>query len=1100
MVRRYSLLEKLDSFINKHYQNLLVKGLLYFFSLSLVAFIFLSTLEHFVNGGVTIRTVLFWSFIIINGYLFYRWVFIPVRGLLRWGQVLSYDEAAKIIGQHFPEIDDKLLNLLQLQQLNQSQSELLEASILKRTEELSLTNFKLAIDFRKNLKYVPFLAAPIGIVLIFIISGNKNILNDGSARIIAYNEKFTPQAPFDFIINNQELKCLKGADFTLEMHFEGNRIPKDARIIIGEQSYQMKKETKSHFSFLFKNPQKTSSFYLEAQGFYSKKLTLTVLPKPVIDYFEIIITPPSYTSLQPEKLTNKGNVQLPIGSSIQWKLNTEHTEEIYFKFEKKEKVKRTGSNEFMFQKRAYENDDYGIFTRSDANVVDSMFYRIQIIADQFPEIVVNESIDSANNMLRFIQGSIKDDYGFEHLYFNYRMLNDSSQWVKNEESINKSTVQGFSKTINLLELGLTPGEGVEYYFEVFDNDQVNGSKSTRSITKTYNAPSFEELEEQANDNKEEIKSNLENTLSLAKELKEDFKELKEQLIKNKELSWEDKEKAQEILKKQEQLKNELDKITQENQINNQNENQFNKPNEELLKKQEEVQKLFENIMTSEMKEMMNQLNEMMNEVDKKELQQMMEQLEQNDEDVEKELDRTLELFKQLELEQKLQKNIDKLRSLAEKQRQLSKKTEEKNQDPEALQKEQEELKKDFENIQEDLKKAQKLNEKLENKQQLADTKAEEEAIKEDMKNSVEQLQKKLIKQSSKSQKKAADKMEEMSDKLQSAMEMESSEGVAEDMETLRQILENLITLSKEEESLLINIGEVKYNSPIYTDYIKTQKKLQLDAQIVEDSLFALSKRQPQISSFINVEINDLNINMEKAIGLMEERQSQEASVRQQYAMTSANNLALLLSEVLEQMQKQMANKSDKPSSKMCNRPKSNGGESMKKMKQMQKELSEKMSKMLKEGKSDKQGQKGKMSKEIAKMAAQQEMIRKRMGQIREEMSGDEGAKKNIDKMMQQMEETESDIINRKISEETIRRQEQILERLLEAEKAKREKDQDNKRESQEWFDQLSKRLLNPFEEYQKEKEKQEEMLRTVPPSMTPFYKNKVNDYFKNDIN
>ena len=62
-----------------------------------------------------------------------------------------------------------------------------------------------------------------------------------------------------------------------------------------------------------------------------------------------------------------------------------------------------------------------------------------------------------------------------------------------------------------------------------------------------------------------------------------------------------------------------------------------------------------------------------------------------------------------------------------------------------------------------------------------------------------------------------------------------------------------------------------------------------------------------------------------------------------------------------------------------------------------KELSEKMSKMLKEGKSDKQGQKGKMSKEIAKMAAQQEMIRKRMGQIREEMSGDEGAKKILTK-------------------------------------------------------------------------------------------------------
>jgi hypothetical protein len=36
-----------------------------------------------------------------------------------------------------------------------------------------------------------------------------------------------------------------------------------------------------------------------------------------------------------------------------------------------------------------------------------------------------------------------------------------------------------------------------------------------------------------------------------------------------------------------------------------------------------------------------------------------------------------------------------------------------------------------------------------------------------------------------------------------------------------------------------------------------------------------------------------------------------------------------------------------------------------------------------------------------------------------------------------------------------------------------------------------------FFEYQRAKEKEVELLRTIPPSLKPYYKNKVNDYFLN---
>jgi hypothetical protein len=155
---------------------------------------------------------------------------------------------------------------------------------------------------------------------------------------------------------------------------------------------------------------------------------------------------------------------------------------------------------------------------------------------------------------------------------------------------------------------------------------------------------------------------------------------------------------------------------------------------------------------------------------------------------------------------------------------------------------------------------------------------------------------------------------------------------------------------------------------------------------------------------------------------------------------------------------------------MCNKGNKSGAEGMKEMKKMQEQIQEQMKNMMR----GKRGNKGKSSKGLAQLAAQQEMIRQRMGEIRDELSGDKNAKDNIDKMMKKMEENEVDIINDQITQETLLRQESIMSRLLEAEKAQLEREKDKQRQSTEWLDNLSNRLINPFQDYQKEKEKQEE--------------------------
>jgi hypothetical protein len=120
-----------------------------------------------------------------------------------------------------------------------------------------------------------------------------------------------------------------------------------------------------------------------------------------------------------------------------------------------------------------------------------------------------------------------------------------------------------------------------------------------------------------------------------------------------------------------------------------------------------------------------------------------------------------------------------------------------------------------------------------------------------------------------------------------------------------------------------------------------------------------------------------------------------------------------------------------------------------------------------------------------------------MSQLEKEMNknGNGGNSNQINQLKKEMEKTESDLYNRNISQETINRQKEIMTRLLEAEKAAREREFDDKREAKSPNENFEKTNIR-FEEYKKEKMKEIELIKTVPPNLTPYYKDKVNQYFK----
>jgi hypothetical protein len=165
---------------------------------------------------------------------------------------------------------------------------------------------------------------------------------------------------------------------------------------------------------------------------------------------------------------------------------------------------------------------------------------------------------------------------------------------------------------------------------------------------------------------------------------------------------------------------------------------------------------------------------------------------------------------------------------------------------------------------------------------------------------------------------------------------------------------------------------------------------------------------------------------------------------------------------------------------------------------MQQQLNQNMQKMRdqmqKQGNMS-QSQRNGMSQQLAKMAREQQMIRESLQQINKEENKDgTGGLGNLDKISKEMEQTENDIVNRRVTDEVLKRQQQIQTRMLEAEKAQQQRDEDQKRESNAGKE-MPPGYIKALQDYQKTKEKQTEQIKTVSPALNLYYKLKIKSYF-----
>ena len=1085
------LVSKLNSFIREYYKNKILKGFIYSFICLVTVLIVVSLIEYFSYSNSIIRGIIFWSYVLLTSIIVTFWIILPIIKMFKIAKGIGYTDAAKIIGEHFDEVSDKLTNILELKKLNSGDTKIIEASINHKIQQIKLTPFNKAVDWSKTIANSKYLLIPVIIILLIVVSGNKMILSDSTNRIINYDEEFTRPAPFYFEIMNDELKIVEGDDFNLSLKTSGKSSPKQLKINFNGTVQRMKKNSENNFSFLFNNVQSTFSFFMFDETLKSQNYVIEVLPRAKTENIKMTVSPPAHNKSSKRIYNNSGSIDVTEGSLVKWEVQTAQAEDLQFIIgDTEHDVVADDDGVFVFKKYIFDNTNYQILI-SNSNMVngDTTFYNLKVIKDRHPTIDIELNDENEN----IISGFVTDDYGFSSLVF---VCEDNFKKKSDTIKINiDSRAQSFAYNVDDITSSFGNGdEALKCYFVICDNDEVNDLKCTNSEQMYLSPKSADQAQNEFTENINDIKNEIALELDELDELKIELEEYEKKLIGADSLDWRDKKKLDEILKKQKAFEEKIDELKNKTQQSFEELNTFSQPSDDIIKKQKELERLFDEIMSQEMKDLFKELNELKDELDKNELQKKIQELQLSNEDLEKELDRNLEILKQVEFDQKLENLINETKELSKNQLDLSKDTLNINEKLKA----QENYNNDFNKIKNDIKDLNQLNSSLENKNKISDTKDIEKSIDEKLNKVTEQLKNKNQKGASKNQKKLSDELMELANMFDEMKKNNEETQNYEDMDALRQILENLVYFSIEEEGLMLEFEGLEKDNPQYVSMMHKQQELRDASYIIEDSLFALSKRVPQISSKVNSEINAINSKTLSAINNLRERYTVKAVKDQQFVMTSANNLAVMLSEILKSMQEEMA--SDLPSSQQCEKP-GKGSPKPGDLKRMQKELNEQIEKMKEQMlKGEKEGmQSGKMSKELVEMLAKQELIRSSLEELRKNMEDKDSVEK-LNEVIEEMEETEKDIANKKLRNVSLNRQKEILTKLLELDDALRKQGDEDARESKTNESLYEKILIEELKKLEIEKLKQTEMLKTQPGNLNNYYKKLVDDYFNKLLN
>ncbi|MFZ5516287.1 MAG: DUF4175 family protein [Candidatus Zhuqueibacterota bacterium] len=1057
-----SLIQRIASARTRQKTVSITSGFFVSSAISLILVLLAILLEHTFRFPPNQRIVFVFAVSISIFLLWLANVAHPILSLLFQKRKPSDANLAKNIGDTFHVIGDRLVNAIQVFQLK-SRGELGLSNDLINQSIQDVQGAASEIDFAEAISPAPikrsaryFSAAAILFAFSFIIFYGD--FHQSGIRLMNPTIDFKSSAGFEIVVAPGNVQVLKNEPIELLAWVKGNIPEKMTLALRGaheEQvmNHELRPDAENQFRYQIDHVQDSTEYFFEEADVRSSTYLISVVELPLVRYLQIKVTPPRYSQL-PEKLMeeNLGDINCLKGSRIELSLHSNKAlAKAWIQFDDQTQAQldvRSSRATGIFTVIHDGSYTIQLIDQFEMANKDPIEYRISVIDDIFPSVVISspgQDVDITEEMMLPLTIEAEDDFGFTRMNLAYQLIKqdvvnfDSSVHyvpIQFDAQSHEKIVQSYNW--NLSSFHLFPGDMVRYYVEVYDNDNISGPKKAKSATYTARFPTLEEIFTEVNSEQAETYEGFEGVYEKSKELKQNIDKIVEQVKQNPEMKWEEKKQVDELVEKQKQLEQSLEEVQQklDQMIERMERNDL--LGMETMQKYQELQELMNELFSDELKEAIKKLQEASRNVNPQELMQAIEQLNFTQEDFLQNIGKTLNILKRLQIEQKLDELVKTAENLLEKQSQLNKTMEENatHKQRQDLAQSQEEVENQTGKMLEDMK---QLNETMEEFEEMPADKLEaamEQMDRQELVNKMQSARSQLktgkMQDARNSGKMAQNALEELSDLLKAAKSDLIDAQKQQTMAELQRLSHDILSLSKQQETLLNQSKNLNRNSPQINEAAERQQNLLNALSRTTNKMAKLSQKTFFVTQKLGRAMGQSMRQMESALSDMEQRNIPQANGAQQKSMMSLN-------EAIKETMNSMNN--------LANSKSSTGfDEFMEQLSQMAGKQQGINNQTMQLG----MGQQMTMSQQalMARLAAEQTALQRSLEQMASEFGEQSNILGRLDHLSKEMGEVVRDLQSKKVSQATVNRQQQILQRLLDAQRSVRKQDYSRKRKAE----------------------------------------------------
>ncbi|MBI3004020.1 MAG: hypothetical protein HYY49_01230 [Ignavibacteriales bacterium] len=1024
----------------------------------------LALLEATFEFNSSVRTALFFVSLFALISLAVWFGALPLLKILRVVPAQNDFELAGRIGKFFPQIRDRLLNLLQLDHEIRMGSSPYSAALVDASFQDLATgarglDFAASVDTRRASKWRK-LNLIVATLCILCLVSFPTTLGSSLYRLLHFEREFVPPAEFTFEILPGNKEVVKGENVEVQVRARSSTRPaemiKELSLFHraeGQTNFdraRVRPDSSGAFHTVLANVRASTMYFAQVEDVQSEWYELKAVDRPILHSFRVRLDFPPYTKLPPRiqeefigDITALAGTRVSISGSASKEL---HEATIVFGNGWNREVAVSGER-FSSAFTLDVETSYFLHMKDAEGLsnLDPVHYQLKVVPDESPVISIvkpGRNLDIAGTQSLDVLIQARDDFGFSQLRLGHRLIHSRYEQPSRVykyvpiqiPSAGEGQVQ-VSFTWNLSGLDLVPEDVVEYFAEVFDNDVVRGPKSARSAVFLIRLPSLEEVFTDVNKGHEQSLDELKQALETAKELKENIESINQDLKKNKDFDWQKQKKLEEMAKKYQDVQKKLEDVKSRVDQMVQKMDQQGVLSKETMEKYLELQQLFEQLNSEEMQKIARQMQQAMQNVNKDQLRQALQRMTFSEERFRQSIERTINLLKRIQVEQKLEEVKKRTEELAETQKQLleeSKKAGQSAEKQNELAKQQEDLARKQAAME---KAAQDLQKRMEeffaempaDKMRQLNEQMMQQKLGQHMTAAAQHMRQGHQQQAQQLQQRSQEQLAEFAQKLDALQQEMLQKNAQYVMNEMRRAINNLLELSKREEELKQQSQSAPPNSPQLRQNAQDQMRVMQDLGNVIQGLSEVSQRSFAITPEMGQSIGEALSRMQNAMRNLDIRSGTSASQEQTAAMAALNKATIQLQGALQAMMQG-----------------GQGGGMGSLLGQLQAMAGQQMS-------INQQTVSMQQAADAARLAQEQEAVRKSLGQLNKEAQASGEQKKllgDLDKIAEDMKEVVRNLEQNNVNPETIQKQERILSRLLDASKSMRERDFEKRRKAE----------------------------------------------------